>query len=568
MPGTIPPSLEYPAIAELALHKQWVCWQSTPVPGKKPTKIPVNPKRPSSKASTINNFTWDTFTSAVQAWQNSATLTGVGFVFTKPDEYVGADFDQCVVAGKIIDERVERWVKELDSYTEYSPSGTGLHVVFKGKLPNGGLVQNRKGPVEFYAERRYFTVSGDHVKGTPEDIRDASDAFQKIYDEVFGGDLLVPSRPAVGHAEGGAAQPSPTVPAVSAVPGHTGMAAPALTKLAQLMAEVAPHLSADAEAPMDKIEAMFTNVPEVADIWNRKPLTAKQKTWSQSEWDQSLTDRLVKSGMEVPEVARTIIAYRRHHREDVNKALRPDYIARTIRNVLEELDDESINDAVDAIGDVDMGAIPKGAPIPEETRNVIVDGLSKALKVPIVKVIEWPSEPRHEYEIITTKGKVKGDIGMLSSQQRFRDSIMEAAGVVIPRFNLKAHDKIVQRLLDIREQGVITDEATAGGQHAAWLEQFIQHCPKPGDTLTYETLESGFPFIHQGELYIQSISFFEWVRKFRGVRITQRELSYGLVQVGCEKMQKRFDFEDGHGANRRVYRLPNYFLTVAERMKD
>ena len=48
-------------------------------------------------------------------------------------------------------------VRELDSYTEFSPSGTGLHVLLRAKLPPGG---NRRGRIEIYDRGRFFTVTG------------------------------------------------------------------------------------------------------------------------------------------------------------------------------------------------------------------------------------------------------------------------------------------------------------------------------------------------------------------------------------------------------------------------
>ncbi len=45
----------------------------------------------------------------------------------------------------------------MQSYTEKTPSGKGLHLIIKGKLLAG---RNRKGNIEIYDRLRYFTMTG------------------------------------------------------------------------------------------------------------------------------------------------------------------------------------------------------------------------------------------------------------------------------------------------------------------------------------------------------------------------------------------------------------------------
>jgi putative DNA primase/helicase len=60
--------------------------------------------------------------------------------------YVGIDLDGCRDPQTGV---IEPWALEvvrlLDSYTEVSPSGRGLHIWVRGFLPEGG---NRRGQVE------------------------------------------------------------------------------------------------------------------------------------------------------------------------------------------------------------------------------------------------------------------------------------------------------------------------------------------------------------------------------------------------------------------------------------
>ena len=73
-------------------------------------------------------------------------------------------------------------VEELDSYTEISPSGTGVHILIRATLPEG---RNRKGRFEAYDRGRYFTVSGKHLAGTPQTIEERQEELQDVVRRVF-----------------------------------------------------------------------------------------------------------------------------------------------------------------------------------------------------------------------------------------------------------------------------------------------------------------------------------------------------------------------------------------------
>lgn len=142
---------------ELAERRQWVVRRD---------KVPYNPNRPGAKASPTDPTTWGTYQEAVDAVSKHG-FDGLGFVFTADDPYVGVDLDKCrdATTGEV-EPWAQRIVDELDSYTESSPSGTGVHVIVKGELTDKG---NRKGGGRFevYDRERYFTVTGDHWTGTP-----------------------------------------------------------------------------------------------------------------------------------------------------------------------------------------------------------------------------------------------------------------------------------------------------------------------------------------------------------------------------------------------------------------
>lgn len=159
------PSLEYPAIAELAAHRQWVLHRE---------KVPMQPN--GIHASSTSAATWSAFDECAQTLVGG-DFSGVGFVFSPDDDYVGIDFDHVLdEMGEIIDPRIAEMVAELDSYTEISPGGDGLHVFVKGTLPSSIKTDH----VEMYSEGRYFTVTGSHYAGAPETINHATGAVEAI----------------------------------------------------------------------------------------------------------------------------------------------------------------------------------------------------------------------------------------------------------------------------------------------------------------------------------------------------------------------------------------------------
>ncbi len=163
--------------------RQWLCWRIEERNGKL-TKVPYSP-RTGQRANSTAPETWGSYDEAVNAYKEHG-YDGIGFVFTSDDDLCGVDLDTCLdpEAGEI-----EAWawaiIKELDSYTEISPSGTGVHVLVRATLGEG---RNRKGRLEAYDRGQYFTVTGEHLAGTPQAIEGRQEQLQSVVCRVFGED--------------------------------------------------------------------------------------------------------------------------------------------------------------------------------------------------------------------------------------------------------------------------------------------------------------------------------------------------------------------------------------------
>ena len=183
--ATVPiPTLEIEAIRELSKLDQWVCF------GK--NKAPLN-ARTGHNASVENSKTWSSFDDAcVEAvqWKKRKNIIGVGFVFTANDPYIGVDLDDCFNK----DGSLKGWAHDvfnrLNSYTEKSPSGKGLHILIKGDPAS--LLKGWKNPkpgmkLEIYPFRRYFTVTGELLADSVETIEFRDKEIKEILNHYWPG---------------------------------------------------------------------------------------------------------------------------------------------------------------------------------------------------------------------------------------------------------------------------------------------------------------------------------------------------------------------------------------------
>ena len=182
---------EIPAIADLAaLGARFVTWRYELGENGKPTKVPYRVFG-DCKAATDKPVSWGTFAEARDALEARTDRDGVGFV-PRPaeDGIIVVDLDGCIdpTSGEIADWG-QQTVDNLNSYTEISPSGTGLKVFArvapvprftrKTKTVEGVPKLSDKEPqIEVLGiGNRFTTLTGEHFGGMPLEIRDATDAL-------------------------------------------------------------------------------------------------------------------------------------------------------------------------------------------------------------------------------------------------------------------------------------------------------------------------------------------------------------------------------------------------------
>jgi hypothetical protein len=182
-PGLLPPVVDG-IPAEIRTAKRWAPWRAVwDEKKRKYAKIPHRPERPEHGLSNKSAAGWGVFDRAIQAYydningppvydRNGAQIVfgGVGYLMTGPHGLTGIDLDHCVKDG-VLDEFAAQVVAQLDSYTEISPSGTGLHVITSGDVPEDW--SNHERGVEVYGGNvaRFLTITGVRLAGSPATIR-------------------------------------------------------------------------------------------------------------------------------------------------------------------------------------------------------------------------------------------------------------------------------------------------------------------------------------------------------------------------------------------------------------
>ena len=170
---------------EMKALPNWVCYKAVPDPKSHSgvSKKPVNSftgelARPNDKN------TWSDYKTALSA---SVHFAGLGFMFGE-SPFFGVDLDDMTDELKDFEKggeggRIGEFINALGSYTEYSQSGHGIHIICKGSLPDGA---RHKGSIEMYETGRFFVVTGK-VCGDFTQIKDCTETIKPLHKKYLSG---------------------------------------------------------------------------------------------------------------------------------------------------------------------------------------------------------------------------------------------------------------------------------------------------------------------------------------------------------------------------------------------
>ncbi len=165
---------------ELMKINKWVGWRQE-WNGKKWTKKPTSPRtgRDIDHQSDEARMSLGDAFSMYQAGRFDGIGYSLGSV-TDAGGIVFIDLDGC-----IINHKLQEWAKNIISlfppcFIEYSPSGTGLHLLVKGKIPRAIKETKDHTGIEVYAVGRYFAATGIRYEGSADDIPDGQAGLDEL----------------------------------------------------------------------------------------------------------------------------------------------------------------------------------------------------------------------------------------------------------------------------------------------------------------------------------------------------------------------------------------------------
>lgn len=180
--------------AALRERAQWLVWKFEQHDGeKKPRKVPYyvdGGRRVGTQGSDADRGRLVTFEAAVAA---SSRYSGLGFAFLPGDGLIGIDLDNVIDpdTGEIQD-RAAGIIRACASFTEYSPSGKGVHIYCHGTTKSH---KSNEIGVEVFCGRQFFTVTGRQYPDTVDEVTPIGEAVLDRLHQVIDAARARPSSP-------------------------------------------------------------------------------------------------------------------------------------------------------------------------------------------------------------------------------------------------------------------------------------------------------------------------------------------------------------------------------------
>jgi hypothetical protein len=172
----------------LKQYGRWMFWTVDGEGKKTPRKVTEQKDRNIDPNNSSNWGSWDQLIAASHKYR------GPGFALGHVDNgptFGGIDLDDCRDPKTgVIEEWAWKVIRAANSYTEISPSGTGVKIFITGALRDEDTSQGKVYRLEIYDRKRYFTVTGHHLAGTPTTVESRETALRILYARQRSTDLV------------------------------------------------------------------------------------------------------------------------------------------------------------------------------------------------------------------------------------------------------------------------------------------------------------------------------------------------------------------------------------------
>lgn len=187
----------------LKANPNWCLWHYAKSKDGRWTKVPLHPVRGQvlwhlHNASSTNQRTWNSFGMVATFYRAAVSKTlkanpsadsswiGLGYFLDAKDGITAVDLDDARNrdTGELTP-GAQAIIARLDTYTEMSPSGTGMKS-YAGATKPGHRCKIKTHPgVEVFDNVRFVAITGLHLGGTPAQIESRQPQIDALYAEMF-----------------------------------------------------------------------------------------------------------------------------------------------------------------------------------------------------------------------------------------------------------------------------------------------------------------------------------------------------------------------------------------------
>jgi hypothetical protein len=262
--------------------------------------------------------------------------------------------------------------------------------------------------------------------------------------------------------------------------------------------------------------------------WERKRPNLKDQ--SGSGYDLALANILVAGGFTDQQIADVILAWRKHHNENVAKAMRRDYLMRTIGKARQG---RAAENALAELNAQPVALNPTAGPEEKkELNNTKLEHIKKCLGIQPRKFIQYGTE-NATYHMVLEDGRdiLIGSIENLLSPDKVAGRIAEATRILIAPMKRDAWRKLIEHILGMVE--VIEDlEGRRDTAIVDYVRRYIYSRTLYGENEYRDAVRDNDPFLYENKLHLHVASLGKYLRAETDEKITNAQLRGMLRLIG------------------------------------
>lgn len=340
-------------------------------------------------------------------------------------------------------------------------------------------------------------------------------------------------------------------------------------------------LRADAEPPMDKVEALRQAEPKFDLSIKYQRTDFPKNDFTPSAYDFSLAAFAAYADWSEQEIADLLIWVRRTHGRDLRiDDLR--YYVRTIniavadakrKKAFDELRGETVRVVGETPGEDRAGYAPAKQGTTDDKRRIVLDYISQVFGCRVKRVIKYVQDPPR-YRLETAKSGIElGTVENLIGQTQIRNALAATDGHYLPKFKADDWEAVSQALLDACEIVNTGPESTDVGAVREWLNVYFDENP-PGDLSDFsiKNQQPHFDGTERAFICFYLAHFRTWVFQRQNEKVSAKQLGILLRRIKGEPEQITHVETVAEGApgkrtTRAVWRIPRNFADRKRKAK-